>query len=76
MDRQRIVEASKGVGKPKVGGDFELVDQEGRKFTQSDMKGGYSLVSAQKVSVISVMKRSWTMSIQSRERIRSEEPKS
>ena len=45
MDRQRIAEASKGVGKPKVGGEFELVDQEGRSFTDGDMKGGYSLVS-------------------------------
>jgi len=45
LDRQRIVEASKGVGKPKVGGPFELLDQEGKTFTQEDMKGGYSLVS-------------------------------
>ena len=45
LERQRIAEASKGVGKPKVGGPFELIDQEGRKFTDEDMKGGYSLVS-------------------------------
>lgn len=45
LDRQRVVEAAKGVGKPKVGGPFELVDQEGKKFTEEDMKGGYSLVS-------------------------------
>ena len=45
MERKRVVEASKGVGKPKVGGKFELVDQEGKKFTDEDMKGGYSLVS-------------------------------
>ena len=44
LDRQRVAEAAKGVGRPKVGGPFELVDQEGKKFTDEDMKGGYSLV--------------------------------
>ena len=44
LERQRIVEASKGVGKPKVGGKFELVDHNGKTFTEEDMKGGYSLV--------------------------------
>lgn len=46
MERRRVAEAAKGVGKPKIGGKFELMDQEGRKFTDEDMKGGYSLVSA------------------------------
>ena len=45
LERQRIAEAAKGVGRPKVGGKFELLDQEGRRFTDDDMKGGYSLVS-------------------------------
>lgn len=45
LERQRVVEAAKGVGKPRVGGPFELVDQEGKKFTEEDIKGGYSLVS-------------------------------
>ena len=45
MERQRIAEASKGVGRPKVGGEFELLDQEGRLFGDRDMKGGFSLVS-------------------------------
>ena len=45
MERQRVADAAKGVGKPKVGGKFELVDQEGKRFTDEDMKGGYSLVS-------------------------------
>lgn len=44
LDRQRIAEFSKGVGKPKIGGKFELVDQEGNPFTDEDLKGGYSLV--------------------------------
>lgn len=45
MQRQRIAEATKGVGRPKVGGEFELVDQNGNKFTSEMMKGKYSLVS-------------------------------
>lgn len=45
MERKRIAEAAKGVGKPKVGGVFELVDQVGKEFTSEDMKGRYSLVS-------------------------------
>lgn len=45
MDRQRIAEAAKGVGRPKVGGTFKLVDHEGKKFTDEDIKGGFTLVS-------------------------------
>jgi protein SCO1/2 len=44
MERKRVAEAAKGVGRPKVGGPFELVDHEGRRFTDKDMKGRYSLV--------------------------------
>ncbi|QUC18018.1 uncharacterized protein UV8b_02259 [Ustilaginoidea virens] len=44
MQRKRIADASKGVGRPKVGGPFELVDQHGRPFTSDMMKGKYSLV--------------------------------
>lgn len=40
-----MAEAAKGVGRPKVGGRFALLDQEGKTFTDEDMKGGYSLVS-------------------------------
>ena len=50
MERQRIAEATKGMGKPKVGGTFELVDQEGKRFTDEDLKGGYSLVCAPTLS--------------------------
>ena len=46
MERKRIADASKGVGKPKVGGKFELVDQEGKDFSSEErMKGRFSLVS-------------------------------
>ncbi|KAH8885694.1 cytochrome c oxidase-like protein [Thozetella sp. PMI_491] len=44
MKRKRIAEANKGVGKPKVGGSFDLMDHQGRPFTEQDLKGRYSLV--------------------------------
>ncbi|KAI0130133.1 SCO2 protein [Xylariales sp. AK1849] len=44
MQRKRIAEATKGVGRPKVGGDFQLLDQEGRPFGSKDLKGRYSLL--------------------------------
>ena len=47
MQRKRTREASKGYGKPRIGGDFELVDQNGKTFSSEDMKGKFALVSAQ-----------------------------
>lgn len=44
MERKRVAEAAKGVGRPKVGGPFSLLDQHGKEFTDEDMKGKYSLV--------------------------------
>ncbi|KAI9640061.1 Cu-binding protein [Ciborinia camelliae] len=44
MERKRVAEAAKGVGRPKVGGPFELVDHKGGKFGSEDMRGKYSLV--------------------------------
>jgi protein SCO1/2 len=45
MERLRIAEAAKGVGKPKVGGPFALLDQNGKIFdSERDMKGRYALV--------------------------------
>ena len=46
MERKRVAEMSKGAGRPKVGGEFTLVDHEGRPFGDGDMKGGFALVSA------------------------------
>lgn len=40
-----MADAAKGVGRPKVGGTFELLDHEGRAFTDQDMRGVFSLVS-------------------------------
>jgi protein SCO1 len=47
MKRKRIAEASKGVGKAKVGGPFSLIDQDGQQFTSEDLKGKYCLVRGQ-----------------------------
>ena len=40
-----MAEANKAVGKPKLGGPFSLVDQNGKPFTDADLLGRYSLVS-------------------------------
>ncbi|MCJ1258689.1 Cu-binding protein [Lignoscripta atroalba] len=45
VERQRIAEAAKGMGKPKVGGKFELVDHDGKPFSSAEGMGGkFSLV--------------------------------
>ena len=44
MARARIAEANKGVGRPLVGGPFQLTDMYGREFTEQNLKGKYSLV--------------------------------
>lgn len=44
MQRKRVAEAAKGVGRPKVGGPFALLDQDGNTLTDADLKGRYSLV--------------------------------
>ena len=44
VERERIAEQSKGVGRPKVGGQFELQNQGGEVYTDEQMKGGFSLV--------------------------------
>ncbi len=50
MHTKRIAEANKGVGRPKVGGSFDLIDQNGNKVTDQDLKGRYSLVSVDQVT--------------------------
>jgi protein SCO1 len=52
MQRKRVAEATKGMGRPKVGGTFNLVDQEGRPFSSDDMKGKHALVSSLNTSMI------------------------
>ena len=52
LERQRIADASKGMGRPKVGGQFELLNQAGQKFTSEDMKGRFSLVSGHTFTIL------------------------
>lgn len=40
-----MADAAKGVGRPKVGGTFELLDHEGKAFTDQELRGVFSLVS-------------------------------
>ena len=44
LERKRIAEMSKGVGRPKVGGPFVLRDLNGEVFTEEALKGRYSFV--------------------------------
>lgn len=44
MNRLRIAEHSKGVGRPLVGGPFTLIDHDHKPFTEQNLKGKYSLV--------------------------------
>jgi len=44
MERQKIANSTKGIGKPKVGGPFSLVDHNGSPFTQEDIMNKYALV--------------------------------
>ncbi|KAJ9609126.1 Cu-binding protein [Cladophialophora chaetospira] len=44
LERKRIVEMSKGYGKPKVGGPFTLKDVDGNEFTEKELLGKYSLI--------------------------------
>ncbi|KMP02456.1 senC [Coccidioides immitis RMSCC 3703] len=44
LERERIVQMSKGVGKPKVGGPFILKDLDGNVFTEEQLKGKYNFI--------------------------------
>ncbi|KAJ4298697.1 Cu-binding protein [Collariella sp. IMI 366227] len=44
MQRKRVADSTKGHGRPKVGGSFDLIDQNGKRVTDQDLKGRYSLV--------------------------------
>jgi protein SCO1 len=43
LERKRIVEMSKGYGKPKVGGPFQLRDVNGKEYSEKDLLGKYTL---------------------------------
>ncbi|SMN21442.1 similar to Saccharomyces cerevisiae YBR037C SCO1 Copper-binding protein of the mitochondrial inner membrane, required for cytochrome c oxidase activity and respiration [Maudiozyma saulgeensis] len=45
MDAEQQKESRKGYGTPQIGGQpFELIDQDGRAFTDKDMLGKFSIV--------------------------------
>ena len=44
LERQKIAEQTKGMGRPKVGGPFKLLDHNGHTYTSEDLKGKYALV--------------------------------
>ncbi|GMM34680.1 Cu-binding protein [Saccharomycopsis crataegensis] len=44
LDTQREAEANRGYGKPLIGGPFNLVDDNGKPFTEKNLLGKWSLV--------------------------------
>lgn len=45
MERKKVAEMNKGIGRPKVGGPFVLMDLDGKQFTDENLRGKYSFVS-------------------------------
>jgi hypothetical protein len=54
MERKRVVEMSKGYGKPKVGGPFYLRDLEGNEFTEKNLLGKYTLVCSNTYTIVRI----------------------
>ena len=44
LARKKTREASKGYGKPRIGGPFSLIDQNGQPSTSEDLKGKFTLL--------------------------------
>lgn len=44
LQLKREAEANRGVGRPLIGGPFDLVDMNGKKYTDQDLKGHFSLI--------------------------------
>ncbi|ODQ63273.1 SCO1 protein [Nadsonia fulvescens var. elongata DSM 6958] len=44
LARESEAEANRGYGKPLIGGSFNLIDQDGKSFTDKDLLGKFSLV--------------------------------
>lgn len=59
LARKRIAEQTKGIGKPKVGGPFDLVDHNGRRFTNKDMEGRYALVRYPLIAKNPILRQPW-----------------
>ena len=54
LERKRIVEMSKGYGKPRVGGPFVLKTLDGSEVTEDMLKGKYTLVCRSSFSQIAI----------------------
>lgn len=44
LEIQQQAEANRGYGKPLVGGPFELIDQDGKPFTNENLKGQFNII--------------------------------
>jgi protein SCO1 len=44
LEMAREAEMNRGVGKPKIGGPFTLVDHNGNLFTEKDLRGKFSIL--------------------------------
>ncbi|EJT49474.1 inner membrane protein, Sco2p [Trichosporon asahii var. asahii CBS 2479] len=44
LERRRQELETKSVGRPQIGGPFNLVDQNGKPFTDADLKGKFTLI--------------------------------
>lgn len=44
VEIERLEESNRGIGKPLVGGPFNLTDQDGKPFSDKDLHGKYSLI--------------------------------
>lgn len=51
MARKRIADQTKGMGKPKVGGPFNLLDHNNKPFSNEDMAGKYALVRLRQIQM-------------------------
>lgn len=44
LELRREAEANRGMGKPLIGGPFNLIDENGNKFTDANLKGQWSII--------------------------------
>ncbi|KAI4210411.1 MAG: hypothetical protein LQ351_006778, partial [Letrouitia transgressa] len=44
LERKKIADMSKGIGRPLIGGPFKLKDTDGAEWTEEKLKGGFTLV--------------------------------
>lgn len=44
LETEKEAEANRGYGKPLIGGPFNLIDQDGKPFTEKDLLGKFSVI--------------------------------